>query len=206
MSLIVVNPTTRKPKAKKAATKKGTTMAKKHRSPAQKAAFRKMIAARRHKNPSHAPARRRRRVHANPSRRVYSRRRNPSSGGGSLMNELLSKDGLLMVAAVVGTPTLTELAVSYVMPTASGTTRSFVKAGLGAAIAYGVYKYVSKKAGLIVALVSVGSAASDLINSYMSPSSSNIAASNVVKGYLPKANGNGMGSLSGYSEPGVVRL
>jgi hypothetical protein len=201
--LIVVNPTTRKPKARKrATTKKGTTMAKKHRSAAQKAAFRKMIAARRHKNPSAAPRRRRR---ATASRKVYTRRRNPSTGGGSLMNELLSKDGLMMVAAVVGTPTLTELAVSYLMPTASGTTRSLVKAGLGAAIGYGVYKYVSKKAGLIVALVSVGSAASDLINQYMNtPSTSSVAASSVVKGYLPRASqGNALG---GYSEPGVVRL
>lgn len=205
MSLIVVNPTTRKPKPKankKAVSRKGTTMAKKHRSPAQKAAFRKMIAARRHKNPSHAPARRRRRTTA--SRKVYTRRRNPSSGGGSLMNELLSKDGLMMVAAVVGTPTLTELAVSYLMPTASGTTRSLVKAGLGLGIGYGVYRFVSKKAGVIVALVSVGSAASDLINSYMNAPASSIAASSVVKGYLPRA---GQGNaLGGYSEPGVVRL
>ena len=211
MSLIVVNPTHRKPKAKKKAILKGKKiMAKKRRSPAQMAAFRKMIAGRkRHRNPS-APHKRRRRVYSNPThRKVYSRRRNPSTGGGSLVNELLSKDGLLMVAAVVGTPTLTELAVSYLMPTASGTTRSLVKAGLGAGIAYGVYRFVSKKAGVIVALVSVGSAVSDLINAYMSPGSSSIAAPSVVKGYLPRAAGNGMGGmrgLRGYSEPGVVLI
>ena len=181
-------------------------MAKKRRSAAQKAAFSRMLAGRRrHKNP--APAKRRRRVHRNPSsRKVYTRRRNPSTGAGSLMNELLSKDGLMMIAAVVGTPTLTELAVSYLMPSASGTTRSLVKAGLGAGIAYGVYRFVSKKAGLIVALVSVGSAASDLINSYMNTGTSSVSASNVVSGYLPKSNGNGMGRLSGYSEPGMVRI
>jgi hypothetical protein len=205
MSLIVVNPTHRKPKArKKAISKRKNPMAKKRRSPAQKAAFARMLAGRkRHHNP--AP-KRRRRVHRNPThRKVYTRRRNPSTGGG-LMGELLSKDGLMMIAAVVGTPTLTELAVSYLMPTASGTTRSLVKAGLGAGIAYGVYRFVSKKAGLIVALVSVGSAASDLINSYMNPGTSSLSASNVVSGYLPKSNGNGMGRLSGYSEPGMVRI
>lgn len=202
MSLIVVNPT-HKPKARKAATKKGPNMARKRRSPAQKAATRRMLAAnRRHKNPS-AP-KRRRRVVRHASRKVYTRRRrNPSVGSGSLMNELLSKEGMLMVAAVVGTPTLTELAVTYIMPTASGTTRSVVKAALGAGIAYGVYRYVSKKAGVIVALVSVGSAVSDLINAYMLPSTSSIAASNVVKGYLPQGHGNALG---GYSEPGVHRL
>jgi len=203
MSLIVVNPTTRKPKAKKkATTKKGTTMAKRHRSPAQKAAFRKMLSARRHKNPS-SPKRRRRAVHRNPSRKLYTRHRNPSTGS-SLVSELMSKDGLLMVAAVVGTPTLTELAVQYAMPTASGTTRSLVKAGLGLGIAYGVHRFVSKKAGMIVGLVAVGSAVSDLINAYMSPTgASSIAAASVTKGYLPRAQGQGMG---GYSEPGVVRL
>ena len=205
MSLIVVNPTHRKPKAKKKAIlKEKNPMAKKRRSAAQKAAFSRMLAGRkRHRNP--AP-KRRRRVTRNPShsRKVYSRRRNPSHGSGSLMNELLSKDGMMMIAAVVGTPTLTELAVSYLMPTASGTTRSLVKAGLGAGIAYGVYRFVSKKAGVIVALVSVGSAVSDLINSYMNTGTSSISASSVVKGYLPKATGNGMGSLRGYSEPGMV--
>ena len=201
MSLIVVNPT-HKPKARKAATKKGPNMARKHRSPAQKAATRRMLAAnRRHKNPS-AP-KRRRRVVRHASRKVYTRRRNPSVGSGSLVNELLSKEGMLMVAAVVGTPTLTELAVTYIMPTASGTTRSVVKAALGAGIAYGVYRYVSKKAGVIVALVSVGSAVSDMINAYMLPSTSSIAASKVVQGYLPQGHGNSMG---GYSEPGVRRL
>jgi hypothetical protein len=207
MSLIVVNPTHRKPKAKKKAVhKEKNPMAKKRRSAAQKAAFSRMLAGRkRHRNP--AP-KRRRRVTRNPSsRKVYTRRRNPGTGAGSLMNELLSKDGLMMIAAVVGTPTLTELAVSYLMPTASGTTRSLVKAGLGLGIGYGVYRFVSKKAGVIVALVSVGSAASDLINSYMNTSS--VAASSVVKGYLPSSQGQGMGrmgGLRGYSEPGVVMI
>lgn len=177
-------------------------MAKKHRSAAQKAATRRMLAARRHRNPTTHSKRARRRNPAH-SRKVYTRRRNPIAASG-LMGELLSKEGLMMVAAVVGTPTLTELAVTYVMPTATGTTRSLVKAGLGAAIAWGVYKYVSKKAGVVVGLVSIGSAVSDVINSYMAPGSSSLAASNVVRGYLPKANqGQVMG---GYSEPGVVRL
>lgn len=205
MSLIVVNPTHhRKPKAAPAAApKRKHTMAKKRRSAAQKAATRRMLAARRHRNPTTHSKRARRRNPAH-SRKVYTRRRRNPIAASGLMGELLSKEGLMMVAAVVGTPTLTELAVTYVMPTATGTTRSLVKAGLGAAIAWGVYKYVSKKAGVVVGLVSIGSAVSDVINSYMAPGSSSLAASNVIKGYLPKANpGQVMG---GYSEPGVVRL
>lgn len=204
MSLIVVNPTHhRKPKAVPKAAPKGHKMARKHRSPAQKAATSRMIASRkRHKNPTVVHSKRARRRNPSHSRKVYTRRRNPITSSG-LMGELLSKEGLMMVAAVVGTPTLTELAVGYVMPTATGTTRSLVKAGLGAAIAWGVYKYVSKKAGVVVGLVSIGSAVSDVINSYMGASTSSVAASSVVKGYLPKAHGNSMG---GYSEPGVVRL
>ena len=204
MSLIVVNPTHhKKPKAAPKASPKGHKMARKHRSPAQRAATRRMIASRRrHKNPTVVHSKRARRRNPSHSRKVYTRRRNPMNASG-LMGELLSKEGLMMVAAVVGTPTLTELAVGYVMPTATGTTRSLVKAGLGAAIAWGVYKYVSKKAGVVVGLVSIGSAVSDVINSYMGASTSSVAASSVVKGYLPKAHGNAMG---GYSEPGVVRL
>lgn len=205
MSLIVVNPTHhKKPKAAPKAAPKGHKMARKHRSPAQKAATRRMIASRRrrHKNPTVVHAKRARRRNPSHGRKVYTRRRNPITSSG-LMGELLSKEGLMMVAAVVGTPTLTELAVGYVMPTATGTTRSLVKAGLGAAIAWGVYKYVSKKAGVVVGLVSIGSAVSDVINSYMGASTSSVAAASVVKGYLPKAHGNAMG---GYSEPGVVRL
>lgn len=198
MSLIVVNPTTTK---RRKATKKGkTAMTKKKRSPKQIAAFKKMLAARkRHKNPSH-PVRTRTRTR---TVHHYAKRRNPSSGGGSLFSELMSKEGLMMTAAIVGTPTLTELAVGYVMPTASGTTRSLVKAGLGLGIAYAVHRFVSKKAGLIVGLVSVGSAVSDLINSYMGGPRSGLSASATVKGYLPGTRGPAMG---GYSEPGIVRI
>lgn len=113
----------------------------------------------------------------------------------------------MMIAAVVGTPTLTELAVQYIMPTASGTTKSLVKAGLGFGIAYGVYRFVNKKAGLVVALVSTGSAVSDLINAYMSPSIGNTsaaAAPAVVKGYTQRSQGVGMRGYA--SEPGLVRM
>lgn len=186
----------------------------KRRSAAQKAATRKMLAAnRRHRNPSPRKATRRR-VRRNPSPVSYARRRrvhrNPSvAGGGSIFSELMSKDGLMMIAAVVGTPTITELAVSYIMPNASGTTRTAVKAGLGLGIAWAVHKYVSKKAGLVVGLVTAGSAVADLINVYMSPAApSAVAASAAAKTVAGYTSGRSSQNLSGYrvSEPGVVRM
>lgn len=179
------------------------------RTPAQRAATKRMLAARRHRNPSPAPRTYRRRRVANPAPVAYRRRRhrNPSSGGGGIMGELMSKDGLMMIAAVVGTPTLTELAAQYLMPTASGTTKSLVKAALGFGIGYGVYKFVNKKAGTVVALVAAGHAVTDLINSYMSPrvptvgTSAGVAPA-VVGGYTQRK----AVSMSGYTEPGMVRL
>lgn len=187
----------------------------KRRSAAQKAATRKMLAAnRRHRNPSPRKATSRRRVRRNPSPVSYHRRRrvhrNPSvSGGGSIFSELMSKDGLMMIAAVVGTPTITELAVSYIMPNASGTTRTAVKAGLGLGIAWAVHKYVSKKAGLVVGLVTAGSAVADIINMYMTPGvPSAVAASAAAKTVAGYTTGRSSQNLSGYrvSEPGVVRM
>jgi len=186
-------------------------MAKRHRSAAQKAATRRMLAANRslHRNPSRKrKVSRRRTVHSNPvSYRRRRTHRNPSrsGGGGGLLNELMSKDGLMMVAAIVGTPTVLELAVSYVMPNSSGMTRTIVKAGLGVGIAWAVYKYLNRKAGVVVGLASVGVAATELINSYMASSSSTIAAPRVVGGYLKGPRGNAMGGYS-VPEPGMVRL
>ena len=154
-------------------------MAKRHRSAAQKAATKRMLAARKHRNPSHhAPrkAKRRRaavRVHRNPARRR-------SGGGGlgaNLFGELMSKEGLMMIAGVALTPTLTELAIGYAMPTATGYTRIGVKAALGLAIGYAVHRFVSKKAGLMVALVSAGTGVAEAIKQYQAPTAT-------VKGYM----------------------
>ena len=222
MSLLVINPTpsrrkratrTTKAKPKTAVSKGVTTMAKRRRSAAQVAATRRMLAAnRRHRNPSSRKATTRRRVRRNPSSVSYRRRirRNPSTVGSNkgLLGELMSKDGLMMIAAVMGTPTLTTLAAQYLLPnTLTGTTRTAAKAAIGLGLGWAVHKYVNKKAGMIVALVSAGSAAAELINQYTSPSlpgaPGSVAASQATaQGYMRGYKG--MQSLSGYaSEPGV---
>jgi hypothetical protein len=214
MALIVVNPTPRagnRAGAKhrpKAATKKGEPMAKRRRSAAQKAAFKKMIAARRHHNPGTKRRRSVRRYSAPVRRRRIHR--NPSTGGSGIFGELMSKDGLMMIAAVVGTPTLVEIAAGYLMPTATGITRTAIKGAIGLGLGYAVYRFVNKKAGMVVALVAAGSAISEVINQYMAPGtsvlpgSSAAAAPRVVNGYLaPKRP-----ALAGYAtrEPGLYRL
>jgi len=197
-------------------------MRKKRRSAAQVAATRRMLAAnRRHKNPS--PARRRKATRRRTVHRAapvsYRRRRvhrNPSVGSkGGMLGELMSKDGLMMIAAVAATPTLMELAAAYVLPkTLTGTTRIAAKTALGLGLGWAVHKYVSKKAGMVVALVSVGWAAASVVEAYMSPTGltggggSGIAAPKVVGSYI-RSGANSMGgyqSLGGYSDPGTVRM
>ena len=224
MSLVIVNPSPRaKAPAKKRTTAtirpkaaKGATMAKRHRTPAQKAATRKMLAAnRRHRNPAPRRASSKRRVyHRNPApaARRYTRRRNPSStGAGSMFKELMSKDGLMQVAAVAVTPTLTELLVSTVMPSATGYTRVAVKAGLGLGLAWAVSKFVSKRVGMVAGLVVAGTAAAELYHAYSG--TSNAAAPATTAAYMGAYGAKPTlaqqhRTMKGYSqnEPGLVYL
>jgi hypothetical protein len=171
-----------------------------------------MLAAnRRHKNPTSRKATSRRRVRRNPAPVSYRRRirRNPSTGGGSMLNELMSKDGLMMVAAVIGTPTITTLAAAYLLPTSlqgNNVQSTAAKAAIGLGLGWAVHKYVNKKAGMIVALVSAGSAVAEVINIYSKPSlppapGSVAASAKAAGGYM---RGYASPSLSGYAaDPGV---
>jgi hypothetical protein len=185
MALVIVNP--RKPKrrkvqakrnpAKKRATKGASQMAKKRRSPAQRAATARMLMAR---NP-----RRRRRVavHSNPRRRVvhrrrvanpvrqfrnYRRHRNPSGGGGrsGFFGSMLNKEGLMLLAAVVATPEIIAQGQTMLAPNATGYYASGIKAVLGVGLGWAAWKYLDKQVGHVVALIGVGTAVAELVTQY----------------------------------------
>lgn len=98
-------------------------MSRKHRSPAQRAATLKMLAANRRRKRSNNPSSRKathrtRRRYANPSPRHHRRRRyhNPSTGGRGLLSELMSLNGVVMVgAAALASPAL-ELVNDKLIP------------------------------------------------------------------------------------------
>ena len=186
-------------------------MAKRHRSAAQKAATRRMLAAnrsRKHRNPSPA----RRTYHKVAHRRNPSpihhdrRRRNPSStGGGGLFKELMSKEGLMQVGVIAGMPTLTELLAGYVAPSSTGYTRVAIKGGLGLAVAWALYQFVNKTVGLTAGLVAAGTAAAEGIHAYQASSTIATAApatAGYLQGLRPHMHGYGIGSAR-QSEPGV---
>lgn len=149
-------------------------MAKKRRSAAQRAATARMIAAnkrgrkRTHHNPTkrtyRAKARRRSTVHHNPTRR-RSVRRNPSMfGGGGVLGELLSKEGLIMVAGAFAAPMATDYLQEKIMPSATGWTKVAVKAGLVMAGAWAIDKFLKqRKAALAYAVTGAAVVASDAV-------------------------------------------
>lgn len=130
----------------------------------------KVRGAKRHRNPGPVVHRRRRRVHRNPvvsraRRRVH---RNPSQmfTTKGIFGELMTAEGLMMVAAVAATPTLTSLAVNQFAPSLTGYSRSAAKAAVGLGIGLGVYQFVNKKAGLVAAVAALGIAAAECYNIY----------------------------------------
>ncbi len=184
MALVVVNPRRKRRKAKAPVkrnpathrAKKGVRMARKHRSAAQKAAFRRMIAHNPHRRRRRAtsahtvsnPRRRvvhRRRVH-NPVRnyRHYRRHRNPSSGG--FFGGMLGKSGLLLLGAVVATPTLMAEAQSLIFPNATGYYQAGIQGAVGVAAGYLVYRFLDQQTGRVVAAIGMGTAVAQLISAY----------------------------------------
>lgn len=159
--------------ARKAKSKGASAMAKKRRSAAQRAATARMIAANKrgrktHHNPTktkrRATSRRRASVHHNPTRR-RSVRRNPSMfSGGGVLGELLSKDGLIMVGAAFAAPMATDYLQEKIMPSATGWTKVAVKAGLVAAGAWAIDKFLKqRKAALAYAVTGAAVVASDAV-------------------------------------------
>jgi hypothetical protein len=157
MTLVSANPsnpprkkkTVRKPAVRKAAKipKGGNVAKKKWGSPKQKAAFRKMIAARKggktHRNPSYP-------VKKRASGVVHRKRgkinRNPSSfGGGSIFKELVSVEGAMMVGAALAAPMAADFVQEKVMPSATGWVKLGVKAAVIGAGAFAIQKFLKKK-------------------------------------------------------------
>lgn len=176
MILVSANPT--QFTGRKASTgrkaKKGATMAKRHRSAAQKAATRKMLAANRARKTHHNPtarkavSRKRRSVRRNPV--AYHRRRrvhrNPSLlSGGGILGELLSMKGVVMVGAAFAAPMAATYLQNLLMPTATGWTKVAVKAGIVLAGAYAIDKFVKQRnAALAFGITGIASVGSDVMN------------------------------------------
>ena len=146
-------------------------MAKRHRSAAQKAATRKMLAANKsrktHRNPTarKATSRRRRATHRNPVSYRRRARRNPSlMGSGGILKDLISKEGLMMVAGAMAAPMITDYLQEKIMPTATGWTKVAVKAGLVLAGAYAIDKFLKmRKVALAYGVTGAAVVASDAV-------------------------------------------
>lgn len=160
-----------KPATGRKASKGVPSMAKKRRSAAQQAATRKMLAANRkrktHHNPTARKASKRRRVtHHNPvaARRRRTHRNPGILGGGGILKELISKEGLMMVAGAMAAPMVTDYLQEKIMPTATGWTKVALKAGLVLAGAYAIDKFLKmRKAALAYGVTGAAVVASDAI-------------------------------------------
>jgi hypothetical protein len=168
--LIYANPTTtpRPPKAttktrpRRAASKGATTMARKTRSAAQKAATRRMLAAnksrKRHRNPAPRKATRSRRSYAAAPRR-RSVQRNPSAGlARGILGELASKDGLILLGSAAIAPTTVDFIAEKVVPVQyqSGWTGLLAKAAIAAAATYALDRYGKQRKAAIGFAVGAG--------------------------------------------------
>jgi len=191
--LTIINPTTRKPgktKEKKMATRKR----RKGMPAGLKRYWAKVRGAKRDHNPGPVVHRRRRRVHRNPVVTSHRRRRvhrNPSQMFTSkgIFAELMTAEGLMMIAAVAATPTITSLAVNAFAPSLTGYQRAGAKAAVGLGLGFATYKFVNKKAGLVAAVAALGIAAAECYNFY--------SKGGTVAGYAtPSFNG---GNLHGYA-------
>lgn len=171
--LIYANPSTRPPKAtptptkakrkRNAATKGAKPMAK-HRSAAQRAATKRMLAAnksrKRHRNPAPRKAKSRRRYSAPVASSRRRRYRNPGilSGGKSFLGELASTQGLIMLGAAAAAPTVVDMIHEKVVPTAYrfGWWGLLTKAILAGGIAYGLDRVVKQRKAAIGFAVGAG--------------------------------------------------
>lgn len=179
MMLISANPARPKAFKKKAkgktatgrkAPKKGASaMAKKHRTAAQKAATRRLVALNKSRH-GHKP----RKTHRNPYRAVSRKRhgvkrhrthRNPFTLRGGILGEILSKDGLLMVAGAFAAPMATDYLQEKIMPSATGWTKVGVKAALVLAGAWAIDRFLKmRKVALAYGVTGAAVVAADAVN------------------------------------------
>jgi hypothetical protein len=179
--IIFANPSTRPKRAKTAtkarkprAVKKGASaMAKKHRSPAQRAATKRMLAAnrsrKRHRNPTTRHATRRRSASVAAPKRRRRVHRNPSlfGGGMGVLGELMTKEGLLMIGGAFVAPMVADFVQEKIMPSATGWTKILVKAGVVAAGAWAIDKFGrQRKAALAFGVTGAAVLASDAVRLY----------------------------------------
>lgn len=151
-------------------------MAKKHRTAAQKAATKRLVALNRSRKTSHNPSRtrkvsakRKHRTSHNPTghRRTARRRtsHNPSLlVGGGLFGKLLSMDGAMMIGAAFLAPMATDYLQEKIMPSATGWTKVAIKAGLVLAGAWAIDKFLKKRdAALAYGVTGAAVVASDAV-------------------------------------------
>lgn len=225
MTLLYANPSTRPIKAKpstktrprRAASKKGPTMAKKRRSAAQQAATRRMLAAnrsrKRHHNPSHAPrkAKRRRASYSVATTHHRRRHRNPSGGfARGILGELASKDGLLLLGSAAVAPTAVDMIAGYIVPVQyqSGWTGLLAKAAIAAAAVYAIDKVAKqRKAAIGFAAGAGGSLIALAYRTFQAQQSLPAAAAPAVADQIAKnpalydelMNGGQYSSMNGYA-------
>lgn len=138
-------------------------MAKKHRSAAQKAATRKMLAANRSrkrvKNPSSRKATRHRRSYAAAAPRRRRIHRNPSTGfARGILGELASMDGVMLLGAAAIAPTAVDFIAEKIVPDQyrSGWTGLIAKAAIAAAGAYAIDRFGKQRKAAIGFAVGAG--------------------------------------------------
>lgn len=170
MQLIAVNPT-RRPKKRAASPKRGGTMkrrksarsvTKKHRNPTRRrrAVSRRTMAVN--------PVRRRRRTHRNPSVRGLF-------GSGSVLKELISAEGAMMVGAAFAAPLAVDYLQEKLMPSATGLTKIGVKAAILAGGTWAISKFLKKnKLALAFGVTGAAVLAADLVTYYKNESGSTV--------------------------------
>jgi len=169
MLLISANPATKRPKPVK--YQGGKKMAKKKRSPAQRAATARMLAAnkRLHRNPTRTRKASKRRstvIHVNPKHRRRTVRRNPGFLGGTpnVLKELLSMEGALMIGAAMVAPMIADYGQEKLMPSATGYTKIAVKGAIIGVGAWLIAKFLKKpKVALAFGVTGAAVLASDVV-------------------------------------------
>jgi hypothetical protein len=225
--IIFANPSTRPHKAtpkkpakrhRSAVSKGASAMAKRHRSPAQRAATKRMLAAnrsrKRHHNPAPRKARSRRR-YSNPAPRHHARRRvhrNPSiASARSFLGELASTQGLIMLASAAAAPTVVDMAAGYIVPVQyqTGYTGLLAKLVIAGGIAYALDRFgKQRKAAIGFAVGAAGSLIATAVKTYqvssviptVTPAVQDQIAENpaMYKALMENASGSNYDSLNGY--------
>jgi hypothetical protein len=87
--------------------------------------------------------------------------------GGGVLKELFGIEGVMMIGAAMVAPMVADYVQEKVMPTATGWTRILVKAGVIAAGAFAIQKFLKKpKVALAFGVTGAAVLASDAVNYY----------------------------------------